>query len=110
MIEGAILLHHEDDVLDIFDGAGAVVAGMESARAMLEGKAAEAATGSEEFEKITAIRAHGTFTFSECRIQTAWQRSEVELRGCDRKQLQFDNYANRRALVRRLPYNGPRYV
>ena len=27
VIEGAVLLHHEDDVLDIFDGASAVVGG-----------------------------------------------------------------------------------
>jgi hypothetical protein len=27
VIEGAVLLHHEDDVLDIGDGAGAIVGG-----------------------------------------------------------------------------------
>jgi hypothetical protein len=27
MIEGAVFLHHEDDVFDIVDGAGAVVGG-----------------------------------------------------------------------------------
>jgi hypothetical protein len=27
VIEGAVLLHHEDDVFDIVDGAGAVVGG-----------------------------------------------------------------------------------
>ena len=40
VIEGAVLLHHEDDVLDVVDAAGAVVGGDVSARAMLEGNAA----------------------------------------------------------------------
>ena len=50
VIEGAVLLHHEDDVLDVVDGAGAVVGRNREARAMLAGNAAVAAAVVKSFK------------------------------------------------------------
>jgi hypothetical protein len=58
VIERAVLLHHENDVLDVVDGSGPVIRGKGQGAADARWKSSRSGGGGQEPEKIAAVRAH----------------------------------------------------
>jgi len=61
MIEGAVLLHQDDDVFDIIDRAGAAMRGNLQRPADARRKCCGERAGSQELEKSATIVSHGWF-------------------------------------------------
>jgi hypothetical protein len=59
VIEGAVFLHHEDDVLDVVDGAGAVVGRDAEGSGDAGGEGCGEGGGAQELQECAAVSCHG---------------------------------------------------